>query len=404
MTPTERLTRLRRLQEAAIEHAPALQDLYARAGIRPQELTDMDALNRLPVTTKDELLALQRERPPFGGFLSAADADISHIFVSPGPIYEPMLRSDTDGHGFARIFARAGIGPGDRVLNTWSYHQVPAGLLLDAALRAVGATVIPAGTGSAQSQAQMVLDLGVTCICSSTAFFMTLVETLEQQGCELPGGWQVRSALLGGEMGDWMAKRRMIEERYGIVTLAAYATGDFGLIGLERDDRQGYDIYDERIVQICEPGTGVPLAAGQPGEVVVSTLSPGWPLVRFGTGDAARALALHEDGSVAAIGPLEGRVGQGIKAREIFIYPRQLEDLARQVAGVRRAQAIITRPAHREEITLVLAADGQADDAALRTAAAEQFRLLTRLKADHIDIVAGDALADEALVIDRKEG
>ena len=402
MSTQKRLDRLRELQQAAFGKAPALQQIYARAGMQVSDLTDMAALSRLAVTTKDELLALQRTHPPFGGFLAHDNAEISHIFVSPGPIYEPMLRSDVDGHGFARIFARAGVGPGDRVLNTWAYHQVPAGLLLDAGLRAAGATVIPAGTGSAQSQAQMVLELGVTCICSSTAFFVTLVQAIEELGHTLPDAWKVRSALLGGEMGDWMAKRRAIEERYGLTTFAAYATGDFGLIGLEREDRSGYDIHDDRIVQICEPGTGTPLDAGKPGEIVVSTLSPGWPLIRFGTGDVARALALNDDGSVASIGALEGRVGQGVKVREIFVYPRQMEELAGALPGVRCAQAVITRPAHREEVTLVLVVEAHADSDAAMAAASEQFRLRTRLKADHIRLATADDIAGQPLVVDRK--
>ncbi len=402
MSTTDRFSRLRNVQAAAYARAPALQAIYAQAAMLPEKLHDMAALSRLPVTSKDTLLAAQRAAPPFGGFLASDDADIGHIFVSPGPIYEPALRSDTDGHGFARIFRGAGIGPGDRVLNTWAYHQVPAGLLLDAGVRAAGATVIPAGTGAAQTQAQIVIELGVTCICSSTAFFMTLVETLEKSGSSLPRDWKVHTALLGGEMGDWMAKRRQIEERYGITTISAYATGDFGLIGLERQDRQGYDIHEDRIVQICDPVTGAPLEAGVPGEIVVSTLVPGWPLIRFGTGDAARALALHPDGSVASIGLLEGRVGQAVKAREIFVYPRQLEELARLVPGIRQAQAVITRPATREEITLRLAVDAGTDHGALTALAAEQFQLQTRLRADHIEIMAPEALLDQALVLDRK--
>src|SRR3546814_10191559 len=105
------------------------------------------------------------------------------------------------------------------------------------------------------------------------------------------------------------------------------ATADFGLIGFERDDQEGYKIHPDRIVQICDPISGDPLPVGEPGEIVVTTLRPGWPLIRFGTGDVAIARALHGDGSVAHISMLQGRVGQSVKAREIFIYPRQLEDL-----------------------------------------------------------------------------
>ncbi|WP_298361984.1 hypothetical protein [uncultured Bradyrhizobium sp.] len=151
------------------------------------------------------------------------------------------------------------------------------------------------------------IDLGVTCICASTTFFVTLAEAIEAMGHPLPGGWQVRTALLGGELGDWLGKRRRLEARYGIRTFAVYATADFGVIGFENGAQDGgYEIHQDRIVQICEPATGVPLPQGEPGEIVVTTLTPGWPLIRFGTGDVAAATATNADGTVRRIGMLQG--------------------------------------------------------------------------------------------------
>jgi phenylacetate-CoA ligase len=369
----------------------------------PANLRTAADLTSLPITTKDELLALQISDPPFGGFLAARDEDIARIFVSPGPLYEPQLRSDVDGHGFAQVFRAAGIGPGDRVLNTWSYHLVPAGLLLDEAITACGATVVPAGTGGAELQAKILLDLGITCICASTSFFMTLVDTLESSGHELPRDWKVRSALLGGEMGDWMGRRRRLEQRYGIRTFSAYGTGDFGLIGYEQEGNEGYTIHQERLVQICDPLSGLPTVEGTPGQIVVTTLASGWPLIRFGTGDVACALATDDDGCVSRISLLQGRVGQAVKAREIFIYPRQLEELVICLPGVRCAQAVITRLGNREEVRLRLAVEPTASHDLLIPAASQEFQRLARLKPDHIELLSADALASEtALVVDCK--
>lgn len=405
MTSIDRFARLRAVQESAWRMAPAIRAIFERAGMTPTDLRSIEDLTRLPVTSKDDLLALQQAHPPFGGFLAAREEDIARIFVSPGPVHEPQLRSDRDGHGFARVFQAAGIGPGDRVLNTWSYHLVPAGLLLDQGIAACGATVIPAGTGGAEMQAKIVLDLGVTCICASTAFFMTLAETLEGMGHALPQGWKVRSALLGGETGDWMGKRRRLEQRWGIRTFSAYATADFGLIGYEEEGRDGYTVHEDRLVQICDPLTGKPVAGNLPGQIVVTTLAPGWPLIRFGTGDVACALETGDDGFVTHIGPMQGRVGQAVKAREIFIYPRQLEELAIRIPGVQAAQAVITRPGNREEVTLRLAVQPGVGKDELAQAAAHEFQNLSRLRPDHIEMLAADALAAEsALVVDRKSG
>jgi phenylacetate-CoA ligase len=287
------------------------------------------------------------------------------------------------------------------VLNTWSYHLVPAGLLLDEGLRSVGATVIPAGTGGSELQAKLAIDLGVTCICASTASFITLAEAVEAMGHSLPGGWKVKTALLG----DWLGKRRRLEARYGIRTFAVYATADIGVIGFENGAQDGgYEIHQDRIVQISDPTTGAPLPQGEPGEIVVSTLTPGWPLIRFGTGDVA-ATATNADGTVRRIGMLQGRVGQAVKAREIFIYPRQLEDLAIAVPGIGRAQAIVTRPQLREEITVRLSLLPDADRDAVLAAVPARFNALSRLKADRIEVVGTEELPAEApFVVDRKDG
>jgi phenylacetate-CoA ligase len=405
MSRETRFTRLQQVQHAAYQLAPAIREMLDRAGLAPADLKSGDDLSRLPVFKKETLVDLQRQRPPFGGFLAANDEDIARIFVSPGPINEPQLRHDRDGGGFGTAFAAAGLGPGDRVLNTWSYHLVPAGLLLDEGLRSVGATVIPAGTGGSELQAKLAVDLGVTCICASTAFFVTLAEAVETMGHPLPGGWKVRTALLGGELGDWLGKRRRLEARYGIRTFAVYATADFGVIGFENGAQDGgYEIHQDRIVQICDPTTGVPLPQGEPGEIVVTTLTPGWPLIRFGTGDVAAATATNADGTVQRIGMLQGRVGQAVKAREIFIYPRQLEDLAIAIPGIGRAQAIVTRPQLREEITVRLSLLPDADRDAVLAAVPARFNALSRLKADRVEVVSAEALPAEApFVVDRKD-
>lgn len=398
----DRFVRLRDIQGRAYERAPAIRAILDDAGVAPSALTGNEALAQIPVFKKERMIDIQRANPPFGGFLAADEADIARIFVSPGPINEPQLRGENDHFGFGEAFAAAGIGPGERVLNTWSYHLVPAGLALDDGLRSTGATVIPSGTGNGEMQARLVLDLDVTCICASTAFFVTLAETIEAMGHSLPAQWSVRSALLGGEFGDWMGKRRKLEARYGIRTFSVYATADFGIIGFESGREDGYEIHSDRIVQICDPVSGAVLPAGEPGEIVVTTLNTGWPLIRFGTGDVAIARCLHADGTVARISMLQGRVGQAVKAREIFIYPRQIEDLVIAVPGLLRAQAVVSRPAHREEVTLNLLLDDGVDAGEVRLKAAERFRELSRLKADHI-LIVDDLPGDMLLVIDRKD-
>lgn len=392
----DRFQRIRDVYAEACLQAPALRARFTAAGLSPGDIRTADDLNRLPVLKKETLLEQQRAAPPFGGYLACGLDEIGHIYVSPGPIFEPSLDGEGTGHGMNMMFAAAGLGPRDLALNTWAYHLVPAGLLFDQGLRAVGAAVIPSGTGNTDLQAQLLLTLPITAFLGSTAFFETVIARLEAQGQILPDSWQLKHAFLGGELGDWAGKRRRLEQTYGIKTWSLYGTADFGLIGYEQDGLDGYLIHPERYVQICDPLSGMPLPAGAAGEIVVTTLSRGWPMIRFGTGDVSTALKIGADGGVAHIAPLQGRVGQAVKAREIFIYPSHIDALPQRVAGLLRASATVRRNGNRDEVVLqaVLAADGSAD--AVEAALRQVFADLTRLQLDRIEIVSDVILPEGA--------
>lgn len=373
---------------AAYAAAPAIRELFDAAGVSPADVRHAADLDRLPVTPKDRLLALQRERPPFGGFLGIDQREIARVFVSPGPIYEP----DTDerpGQGYGAAFAKAGIGPDDIVLNTWSYHLVPAGLVLDEAFRSVGAAVIPGGVGNSDLQAQIMIEMGVTVLAASTAFFQTLVDTIEANGHDLPAGWNLRAALLGGEFGNWAAKRRGIEERFGIETFSIYGTGDVGLIGYECPDQDGYHVGPDVLVQVCDPATGQPLPEGESGEVVVTSLNRAWPLIRFGTGDASVLIpgACRCGDPAPKLAPLLGRTAQSVKVREIFVYPRHMDEIRARVEGVAAVQGTACRRGGRDEVDLALVLDAGVALGDVEGAVREAFSAVTRLRPGTIGVV-----------------
>ena len=383
---------------AAAEKAPGLKSRFAAAGFDPAAVTSVADLSRLPVMKKEELLKIQRENPPFGGFLASDLKDVGRIYVSPGPIFEPAL-SGGGGHGLDLLFKAAGVGPGDIILNTWMYHLVPAGLLFDEAAQAAGATVIPGGVGNTELQAQIIVETGVTSICASTAFFLTLADkVIETYGRD---AWKVKTAFLGGEMGDWMAKRRRIEAEYGVSTWAAYATADLGLVAYE-DGGEGYLVHPDRVVQICDPVSGEQVANGEPGEVVVTARDATWPMIRFGTGDSAFALESNADGTVSRISALQGRVGAAVKVREIFVYPRVVEEVVIGTPGAKAAQAVVTRENDRDMIRLSLVLEDGADASAAEKAAAEAFQLHARIRADAVSVI--DELPENAdLIVNRKD-
>jgi phenylacetate-CoA ligase len=397
----DRFKKMRDVYTEAVALAPALRARFEAAEFSPAKLQSVDDLNRLAVLKKERLMELQQLQPPFAGYLACRPDEIGHLYVSPGPIFEPSLALDTSGHGMNLMFAAAGIGPGDIVLNTWSYHLVPAGLLLDRGARAVGATVIPGGTGASELQAEVTLKLGVTAYVGSTAFFVTLIERLEATGHTLPDAWKLRHAFIGGELGDWAAKRRYLEQRYSLSTWSCYGTADFGLIGFERQGEAGYRIHRDRYVQICDPETGIPVPSGESGEIVVTTLSKGWPMIRFGTGDVAGAIEMFPDGGASRITALQGRVGAAVKVREIFVYPAHVENLVRQIDGLERAAFSVRRPASRDEITgLIVVAEG-ADTARIENELRQAFSTMTRLRLDHVQEVTEADIPDKLIVDDR---
>ena len=383
---------------AAANKAPGLKSRFTAAGFDPAAVTSVADLSRLPVMKKEELLKIQRKNPPFGGFLASDLKDVGRIYVSPGPIFEPAL-SDGGGHGLELLFKAAGVGPGDIILNTWMYHLVPAGLLFDEAAQAAGATVIPGGVGNTELQAQIIVETGVTSICASAAFFLTLADkVVETYGRD---AWKVKTAFLGGEMGDWMAKRRRIEEDYGVSTWAAYATADLGLIAYE-DGGEGYVVHPGRVVQICDPVSGEQVAHGEPGEVVVTARDATWPMIRFGTGDSAFALESNADGTVSRISALQGRVGAAVKVREIFVYPRVVEEVVIGTPGAKAAQAVVVRENDRDMIRLSLVLEDGADASAAEAAAAESFKLHARIRADAVSIVS-ELPENAELIVNQKD-
>lgn len=406
MTDEARTELLIGLVNHAYSNAPAIRDLFDRSGLEPTDIRSPADLVRLPVTSKDQLLELQRQQPPFGGFLGVAMTDVRRVFVSPGPIYEPDAGS-RPGHGFDAAIVAAGIGPDDIVLNTWSYHLVPAGLLLDEAFSRVGAAVVPGGVGNSELQARIVIDLGVTVIAASTAFFQTLVDCLEAGGHQLPRDWKLRAAFLGGEFGNWSAKRRALEDRYQVETFSVYGTADMGLIGYECPHQDGYHVAPDVIVQVCDPATGEPVPDGEPGEVVATSLDRAWPLIRFGTGDAS----LFVPGpcacgdAAAKLAPLLGRTGQAVKVREIFVYPRHMDEIRALVEGVVKVQGTVERRDGRDEVDLVVEIAETAEWGDVEGPLRDAFTATTRLRAGNVlPVPAGTIGADEPPLKNERDG
>lgn len=316
--------------------APALAEVLA--AVDPEDVTDRAALAGLPVIRKADLSAAQKARPPFGGYAARPVTQFDHIFQSPGPIYEPGMR-EGDWWRLGRFLHAAGVGRGDIVQNCFGYHLTPAGMMFESGARAVGAAVLPAGTGQTDLQVRAAVDIGTTCYAGTPDFLKVILERADETGEVL----SIRKAVVGG--GALFPSLRQFYTDRGIATLQCYATADLGNIAYESEAMEGMIVDEGVIVEIVRPGTGDPVPEGEVGEVLVTTLNADYPLVRFATGDLSAVLpGTSPCGRTnMRIKGWMGRADQTTKIKGMFVRPEQVAALVARHPEIARARVIADR-------------------------------------------------------------
>jgi phenylacetate-CoA ligase len=326
----EQFAALRRQVAHAWKKAPYFAQLLA--GADPADITDRRALARLPVTRKADLANLQQSAPPFAGMISLAPGELARIYASPGPVFDPEGRRG-DYWRIARAMHAAGFRRGEIVHNTFAYHFTPAGFMFDLGAQALGCAVIAAGTGQTEMQVRTIAGVRPQCYGGTPSFLRIILEKAEELGADVGslGKALVSAEALPASLRQWLEQR-------GIATLQCYASADLGLIAYESSAKEGMIVDEGVIVEIVRPGTGDPVAEGEVGEVVVTTLTPEYPLVRFATGDLSAALAgASPCGRTGMrIGGWMGRADQTTKVKGMFVKPAQVADIARRFPEIGR--------------------------------------------------------------------
>jgi phenylacetate-coenzyme A ligase PaaK-like adenylate-forming protein len=383
---------------AAKERCPAYRDLLA--AVRPEKVADRRALAELPLTRKSELIELQRGNPPFGGFAAVPVSALRRVFVSPGPIYEPEGRRADYGR-FARALFAAGFRAGDLVHNTFSYHLTPAGAMVESAAEALGCPVIPAGTGQTEQQLRAIADLKPAGYVGTPSFLKILLDRAANQGIDISS---LKKALVSAEALPG-ALRREIRSR-GITVLQCYGTADLGVIAYEStgpdgEIEEGMVLDEAIIVELVRPGTGEPVGPGEVGEVVVTTLTPEYPLIRFATGDLSAMLPGPVRGARTnhRIKGWLGRADQTTKVRGMFVHPEQIADVLRRHKSIIRARLVVERPHDTDDMTLFVEIGEPADDLGR---IAETVHALTRLRGTISPVPLGSLPQDGKLIEDRR--
>ncbi|WP_374687254.1 phenylacetate--CoA ligase family protein [Promineifilum sp.] len=383
----------------AYANAPEVKARFDRAGLRPEDVRTVADLARVPVLTKDEAVALQGAEPPFGGMLAAPLSAVTHFFFSPGPLYEPGPEEDDAAWDTAVDMLRdVGFGAGDVILNSLSYHLVPAGYLFDGAFTRLGATVIPAGTGPVELQLQMARDLGATGYVGTPSFLLSLLQKAEEKGVAL----RLRRAVTTAEPLP-PALRQTLVERYGLEVINTYATAELGVLAVNTGEGMAMRLLPDPLIQVVNPDTGQPVGPGETGEVVVTNTSRLYPLIRFGTGDLAMNVdprpgeSAQEERAIILV----GRRGEAVKVRGMFLHPNQLRFAAGQVPGVRAVQAVVTRPdGVRDHFALRVAAAEGANTAAIAEGLKAAVQGVCRVRVD--EVVFGEVGADGPTVADER--
>jgi phenylacetate-CoA ligase len=371
-------------------HAPAYTERLAGVG----RVDSREALAGLPLTRKSELATAQaalRGRDRFGGYAAQAPR---RIFQSPGPIYEPEGQ-DHDPWRVARAMHAAGFRPGELCHVGFSYHLTPAGAFMEAGLRLLGCASFPGGVGNTEQQVQAVLDLRPEAFAGTPSALRILVEKLGERS-------PFTKALVSGEacppaLVDWFAAR-------GVTVYQCYATADLGLIAYETPAREGLVVDEGVIVEIVRPGSGDTVPEGEVGEVVVTSLAKGYPLIRFATGDLSAAMPGQSPcgrSNMRLRGWL-GRADQSAKVKGMFVHASQVADLMRRHPELARARLVVEGELAQDKLTLQAELRVGLPEAAAAEALAVTLRDLTKLRGEVELVPPGGLPNDGKLIEDRR--
>jgi phenylacetate-CoA ligase len=380
-------------------HAKSRAPGFARIlrEVHPQDVRTREALARLPVTRKSELHALQQAEPPFGGLVGVATGELAKVFVSPGRIFDPEGRR-ADYWRMARPLFAAGFRRGDLIQNCFSYHFTPAASMLEGGAAKLGCAVIPAGIGQTELQVQAMASLRPDGYVGTPSFLKIIVEKAVELGADVSG---VRKALVSAEALPPSLRRWLGE--HGIRTLQTYASADLGNIAYETEAMDGMVLDEDLILEIVRPGTGDPVPDGEVGEVVVTTLNPEYPLVRFATGDLSAVLP-----GVSACGRTNtrirgwlGRADQTTKVRGMFVHPEQVAQIVRRHRELTRARLVVDQTGGQDRMTLHVEVTAAREGLAAQVA--ESIRDVTKLRGEVLLVAAGSLPNDGKVIEDARK-
>jgi phenylacetate-CoA ligase len=361
-------------------------------GVDPKSIISRAALAKLPLLRKSDLLSLQKDSPPFGGFNVTPPGKAKRLHMSPGPIFEPE-GSAADFGGSARAAFAAGFRSGDIVHNSYSYHLTPGAYIMEEGALALGCAVIPGGIGNTEQQLDAIAHYKPSGYLGTPDFIKILLDTAAKAGKDVSSIKRglVSGAALPGSLRQELASR-------GIAVLQCYAIAETGVISYESEALQGMIVNESIILEIVRPGTGDPVADGEVGEVVVTSFNPDYPMIRLATGDLSAVMT-----GVSPCGRTNtrikgwmGRADQTTKVKGMFVHPAQVAEIAKRHPGLGRVRLVVSRQAEQDSMTLH--AETAQAEAGLAEAVAATLQSVTKVRGA-VQFAAPGSLPNDGKVI-----
>ena len=389
---------------ALIAHAKRRAPGFARIfeKIKPEKISSRAALAALPVTRKSDLGALQAQERPLGGLNATPVAKLAKVFMSPGPIYEPEGRAK-DWWRTARALYAGGFRAGDLVVNTFAYHFTPAGSMLESGARAIGCTVVPAGTGQTELQVAAIRDLKIDGYVGTPSFLKLIMEKAGELQCDISS---LKKAHVGAEYLPPALREAMLGS--GIRVTQSYGSADLGSIAYESlapdgSVNPGMILDEGLLLEIVRPGTADPVPAGEVGEVVITTFNRDYPLIRFGTGDLSAVLPGKSPcgRTNTRIRGWLGRADQSTKVRAMFVTPKQVNEVLRRHPEILKARLVVEGESGNDRMTLKC--ETKSRPAGLAEAVVASIRDLTKLRGEVVLVDAGSLPNDGKVIEDLRK-
>ena len=364
------------------------------AGIDPNAVTSRAELAKLPLLRKSELADRQKEQPPFGGFNVTSPGRMRRLLMSPGPIFEPEGEGK-DFWGAARALFAAGFRPGDVVHNCFSYHLTPGGFMLESGAHALGCAVIPAGTGNTEQQLAAIAHFKPVGYLGTPDFLKILLDAAAAAGKDASS--LQRALVSGGALP--LSLRQELAGR-GVKVLQCYATADLGVVAYECEEAEGLIVNETLLVEIVRPGTGDPVAASEVGEVVVTSVHPDYPMIRFATGDLSAVMPGRSPSGRTnmRLAGWMGRADQVTKVKGMFVHPAQVAQVGKRHPELGRLRLAVTRAGEQDAMTLFAECSAPSSADGLQDAVAATLQSVTKLRGG-VKFVAIGSLPNDGKVI-----